>query len=224
MDDPMSELQRAHDLGIHCIIAATEPSSWPRIRALHPHASIALGTHPWWAVDQPELPEPTDLVAIGEIGLDGVRGRVSDTQVACFRAQLAHARAVDLPVILHGARAWGPLLDILRRDGLPQAGGVAHGWSASLELTKQALGLGLHLGFGALLLHPTAKKARAALEQTPSDRVLLETDSPESRVDSRAARVDDLRRLRGVLAGILGKSAPERADQNARELFRLESR
>lgn len=117
---------------------------------------------------------------MGECGLDWYRTRDTagrQRQRRAFRAQLALARERDLPVVVHCVRAYGVLLEICERDGVPSAGGMIHAWTGAPELVPRALRLGLHLSFGPVVF--VARRARAAVAEVPDARLLVETDCPD---------------------------------------------
>ncbi len=117
---------------------------------------------------------------IGEIGLDRLApGRNDADQERIFLSQLDLARRLRRPVTIHCRRAWGRLLEILRRDGLPPAGLMVHAWSGSLEVQEELLTLGAYISFAGNISFPHHQRARRALLATPADRLLLETDSPD---------------------------------------------
>ena len=144
------------------------------------------GIHPWAACEvAPEealaaLADRLDrVVAVGELGLDHKVARSPSeraVQLQLLRAQLSLARARDLPVVLHVVRSHGAVLDVLKNDGLPRRGGLVHGFSGAPEVASAYLGLGLHLGLGALSLNPRAQRLRASLPKLPESRIVVETD------------------------------------------------
>ncbi len=162
------------------VIAGTDPAAWARTLAVARETGgfPALGVHPWWA---PRVDLDTAIAdlearrpqAIGEIGLDRLKPGWERQQKA-FRAQLAVARGLNCPVILHVVRAWADVRAILRRDGLPAAGGMVHGWTGPPAAVPEAEALGLMVSFGRGLLRPGR-----SLESSPRvslDRLLVETD------------------------------------------------
>jgi TatD DNase family protein len=130
---------------------------------------------------EPPLPLPQ---AIGELGLDGRDLQPASPQrlapqERAFRAQLALARQLDLPLVLHVVRAHAPVLRILKGDGVPRRGGVVHSYSGSAELVADYLRLGLHISFAGPVTYPEARRVHAAVKAVPSDRLLVETDAPD---------------------------------------------
>ncbi len=221
------------------VVAGIEPAGWPAQRALvaaNPALRWTAGLHPCWAHTVPladalaALPAafegPDAAVGVGEIGLDRRRAFAPhlDAQRAAFRGQLAVARALDRPVVLHVVRAHGEALDRLRADGLPRAGGMVHSFSGSAEVAQAYVALGLHVSFTGALAHPTAHRARAAAQAVPLSRLLVETDAPDQPLPGAPDRNEPaqlvavlaaLAALRGVSVAALGAATTA----NAQALF-----
>lgn len=123
--------------------------------------------------------EHPKVVAIGEIGLDYYYDDNAPraVQKKWLLEQLAIARAVNLPVIIHDRDAHGDLLEIFQQQP-PGLKGVFHCYSGSPETARELLKLGFYLGFGGTSTFKNADKVRRVLANTPLDRILLETDSP----------------------------------------------
>jgi TatD DNase family protein len=120
-------------------------------------------------------------VAVGETGLDRSTPQLRAhfaLQEQLFRAQLALARAVDLPVVLHVMDAHGPVLKILKGDGLPRAGGVLHSFSGSVELVRDYQNLNLHISFSGAICRLEAARLARAVQRVDATRLLVETDAP----------------------------------------------
>ena len=149
-----------------------------------PHVYCAVGVHPEnldnlesdWLEQIRFLAKSGKVRAIGEIGLDyHYEGYDAAMQKEVFTAQLRLAAELDLPVILHVRDAMGDMMEILH-EYRPK--GVLHCYSGSKETAKEALRLGLYLGFGGVLTFKNARHAVETMEILPLDRMLLETDCP----------------------------------------------
>ena len=118
------------------------------------------------------------VVAVGEIGLDYYwkENPPKDLQKRVFRAQLALAAELDLPVIVHDREAHGDCMDIIRE--FPRVRGVFHCYSGSAEMAKELVRLGWMISFTGVLTYPNARKAAEAAQAVPLDRIMIETDSP----------------------------------------------
>ena len=152
----------------------------------YPFVYAAVGVHPedcagWQDTDVDELRSLAahpKVVAIGEIGLDYYwkENPPREFQQRVFRAQLALARELDLPVIVHDREAHGDCLSIIRE--FPQVRGVFHCFSGSAEMAKELVGLGWMISFTGALTYKNARKAVEAAQAVPLDRIMIETDSP----------------------------------------------
>ena len=152
----------------------------------YPFVYAAVGVHPedcagWQDTDVDELRSLAahpKVVAIGEIGLDYYwkENPPREFQQGVFRAQLALAWELDLPVIVHDREAHGDCLSIIRE--FPQVRGVFHCFSGSAEMAKELVGLGWMISFTGALTYKNARKAVEAAQAVPLDRIMIETDSP----------------------------------------------
>ena len=152
----------------------------------YPHLWCAVGVHPenvdnlpgdWYEQLRTLAYSQREKVrAIGEIGLDyHYPGYDAALQKTILLRQLTLAQELDLPVILHIRDAIGDAMDILRQC---RPKGVIHCFSGSAETAKEAVRLGLLLGFGGTLTYPNARRAVKTIEQLPPESILLETDCP----------------------------------------------
>ncbi len=118
---------------------------------------------------------------LGEIGLDyhyDLSPR--DVQRRVFDLQLDLACALDMPVQLHIREAHGDCMDMLRaraRTGKAPAG-IMHCYTGSWEAAKVYLDLGFYISLSGALTFKNAPKLREVAQNTPADRLLIETDCP----------------------------------------------
>lgn len=161
-------------------------------------------------------------VAIGEIGLDYHYDIDKPMQISFFRAQLAASLELHLPVIVHDREAHGDTMELLR-EYRPQ--GVLHCFSGSAEMAREAVKLGLYIGFGGAVTFKNARKPLEAAAAVPLDRLLLETDCPYmAPVPYRGKRCDStmIPLAAKKIAALHGISADELlgiAHRNALRLF-----
>lgn len=200
-----------------------------------PWLYAALGVHPhdaqtWNAHTQAEVARmcrEEKVVALGEIGLDYHYDFCPrDVQKRVFAQQLALARELDLPVIVHMREATADTMQIIRQAGeLP--GGVMHCYSGSVETARELLDRGWYISFAGTLTFANAQRLRTVAEQIPAERMLVETDCPYlAPVPMRGKRNQpDFVRFTGeVAAACKGMPAEEFAAltmENAKTLFRL---
>ncbi|HDI59685.1 MAG TPA: TatD family deoxyribonuclease [Desulfobacteraceae bacterium] len=118
--------------------------------------------------------------AWGEIGLDFNRMHSPrDDQERWFVRQLAIARELDLPIILHERDSGGRLLELLRAHDWPGRRGVVHCFSGTARELDQCLEMGFYIGVtGIVTLAARGRDLRAMLPRIPAGRLLVETDAP----------------------------------------------
>lgn len=155
-----------------------------RLSREHACCYSAYGVHPQCLDDNgpldidslAELLKDKKCVALGEIGLDyHYTDENAALQREVFCRQLELAGELDIPVIVHDREAHSDTLEILKKY---RPKGVVHCFSGSLELAREVIALGMYLGIGGVLTYGNARKLVEVTENSPLDRLLLETDAP----------------------------------------------
>ena len=141
----------------------------------HPQDVKADWQEQWAIIEQAIRAHKDELVAIGEIGLDYYWDTTYKAeQQEVFRLQLALAKELNLPVMIHNREATEDTLRILKAQP-PR--GVVHCFNGSRETAQQILDLGMYLGIGGVLTFKNCKLFET-LAVVPLDRIVLETDGP----------------------------------------------
>ncbi|HEY8292571.1 MAG TPA: TatD family hydrolase [Thermomicrobiales bacterium] len=192
-EDRALVLQRAADAGVRAIVnVGYNPATWPTTLALasvHPGLFACLGFHPndaatWddaMIATLAELHAHPKAVAVGETGLDYYRDAAPpERQRVAFEAQLALARALGKPIVIHHREARDDLLAILRAAVAAHGPlhGVLHAFNGGPAFAAELLALGLHLGIGGPVTFKNATALHDAVRALPLDRIVIETDSP----------------------------------------------
>ena len=181
-----------------------------------------FGVHPWDALGDSGEAQSVDGIAsslrqslaanpaagVGEIGLDRLRERaIPPGMREVFEAQLAIAVELGRPVVLHGAKCWGQVVEtvkrILGRAASPRAGQafLFHGFSRSDGLIPDIARLNGYISVGPAILNDHAVNYRALARKIPGDRLLVETD----RTAENAAECPSVREVLAKLAEIRGE-------------------
>ena len=187
-------ISRAREAGVHaalCILAAgDEPEAararvvrakWDAVRfatGVHPHSAGTFeGRADAAAATTRAHAASFDAVAVGEIGLDyHYDFAPRDVQRAVFASQLALARELRRPVIIHTREATDDTFSILADSGGVR--GVFHCFTGDAAMARRALDIGFYLSFAGIVSFPKAESLREAARLVPADRLLIETDSP----------------------------------------------
>lgn len=190
------------------------------------HPEDALGLPDDWLDQVEAMTHHPKVKAVGEIGLDYYWQEVPrDLQKEVFRAQLALAQRLDMPVIVHDREAHGDSLAIVKE--FPGVRGVFHCYSGSVEMARELLALGWYLGFDGPVTYKNARKTVEVAEMVPLDRILIETDSPYmSPVPMRGKRNDsrNVLYIAEKLAQLKGMTTEEMAaltESNGKRLFNI---
>ncbi len=200
-------------------IAGPDPEDWDRVvQVAAAHGGIAiLGLHPWWAAELSiaeidshlaDLARRATPHGLGETGLDRHRGASElERQRHAFRAQLRMSRERELPLVFHGAGIWAEVVQTVRSMGLSSRGGMAHAWTGSAQLAREAVDAGLSLSFGPEVR--TSRRARESVPNVPRDRLLLETDAPARPVEGTRGEPRHLLRVAEEVATLRNEGVRE---------------
>lgn len=206
----------------HCHISANDPS----VREFLVGRDF-IGIHPWDAVssspqaleDVRERLAGSASIGVGEIGLDRLHERdIPPKMQELFDSQLALAVEFDRPVVLHGAKCWGRVVEAVKR--LPRKNGrlsfLFHGFSRSGGLIPEIARLGGFISVGPAVLNDHAVNYRKLVCDIPLGQLLVETDRTD------ASDVPPVRDVLSALAAIRKESCDflERVtDENAERFF-----
>jgi len=142
----------------------------------HPHDASTLTSEA--LAEQRTLAHQPGVVAIGEIGLDFYRNlSPRDVQRDALVAQIALARDLELPVILHNRESHEEMISLLHTHATGVRG-VFHCFIGGRAMATDALDLGFYLSFAGPLTYPRNDELRDVAAWAPADRIMVETDSP----------------------------------------------
>ena len=177
---------------VHLVHSCVEPEEFEGIQALANHLtelSFAVGLHPldvhkWTTNTANQIlalgSSDERVVAIGEIGLDFYKAHNHQFQKMVLEEQLAIAKKLDKPVIIHCREAAADLRDILQKFWQQNGAvkGVMHCWGGNPQQTQWFLELGFYISFSGIVTFKNASDVQASAKIVPSDRLLIETDCP----------------------------------------------
>jgi len=216
-----------------CSLASSRNAS--KLSRQYDYIYAAVGSHPDVAdeVNEAALEEYRQLCAennkikaIGEIGLDYYYEDIPrDIQLKAFRAQMALARELNLPAIVHERDAHEDGMRVV--EEFPEVTGVFHCYSGSYEMAKWLINRGWYIGFTGVLTFKNARKAIEVASRIPLDRLVLETDCPYMAPEPFRGKRNDpgkLYRMAERLAEIRGLSLEEIHAitlENGKRLYRI---
>lgn len=139
---------KCYSVGVHPWLAEQDAAvQWERVKALAAHPQV---------------------VAIGETGLDSLRGAPLAAQKLLFEHHIALANQVGKPLVVHMVRTSQQVLQVWRRcqHHVPCA---IHGFRGNAHVVQPLVEAGFYISFGE---HFNAE----ALRQVPLCQILAETD------------------------------------------------
>lgn len=168
---------------------------------------------------------PTQVVAVGETGLDYFYDAVSrDVQQERFRRHVRAAVSLDKPLIVHTRDAREDTLDILREEGAAKCGGVLHCFTETWEMAEAAMELGFYISLSGIVTFRNADALRDVARRVPLDRLLIETDSPYLApvpMRGKENRPEYVRHVAEFIAKERGIAFEELAGATTENFFRL---
>jgi TatD DNase family protein len=227
--DAHCHLPGGQNVAQRSVINGTSQEDWLKCIAAaekDPDLIPAIGLHPWRINDAPKdwQAQFLDLIeragVVGEIGLDQwVEGHDMERQTTAFCWQLKQAADRNLPVSIHCLKAGDRLLRLLKENAVPERGVHLHAFSGSAEEASQFAELGAYFSFHAGQFKANAKKAPDAARLIPMERLLIETDAPDT-LDDGASYADFLKAAYSTVAKLRAVPLESLADQIAENFKR----
>jgi TatD DNase family protein len=125
-----------------------------------------------------ELVSHPRVIAIGETGLDFYRDHAPrDLQRANLAEHIDLAKKHSKALIIHTRESVSAALEMLEQHGAPDKV-VFHCWSGDEAELRGALAMGAYVSFAGNISFKSAQSLRTAVQLVPSDRLMVETDSP----------------------------------------------
>lgn len=210
---------------VHCHLRGGDPN----VRELVIGEQF-LGIHPWeveklsesWEVE--ELRErlvANPRLGVGEIGLDRLKDKnISPLMREVFESQLRLGVELSRPIVLHGAKCWGQIVNIILNLHLQPPPLLFHGFSRSDGLIPDIAKLGGFISVGPAVLNDHAVNYRALVKKIPDECLVLETD----RTEANAAECPTIPEICAKVAELRGNTTAEielLTDTNARRFYAL---
>ena len=173
----------------------------------------SVGIHPWtltkenadiqWEALRESIKDKR-IIAIGECGLDKLKGPSMELQTAVFKQEAALAEDSSLPLIIHCVKAFNELIQ-LKKEISPCQPWIIHGFRGKLPLALDCIRHGFYLSIGSHFQENT-------LKAIPLDRLFIETDESEESIESIYQRIAEIK-------GISQQELLEAINKNVREVF-----
>lgn len=235
------ELTLAREMGVvyHNVVGFDRPTIERALELAnqHPEIYLTLGWHPTEAGsydDQVEsylrevLQHPK-VIALGEIGLDYYwMEDPKEVQIEVFKRQMALAKELDLPFVVHTRDALEDTYEVIKEAGVGPRGGIMHSFSGSMDAAERFIELGMTISFSGVVTFKKATDIQEAAQRLPLEKILVETDAPylapvpkrgkENKTAYTRYVVEKIAELRGLTVEEVAAATTE----NAKRLFGLD--
>lgn len=187
----MALMQRCKQNGVNRLFlpnvdAASVPLVFSLVSTFPDVCFPMLGLHPCSAKEGWETELNTikaaanahKIVAIGEIGIDLYWDKTLLTpQIQAFKTQIAWAKALQLPIVIHCRDAFNEVFEVLQQEHDENLRGIFHCFSGTFEQAEKVINLGFYLGIGGVVTYKNAGLDKV-VAQIGLKHIVLETDSP----------------------------------------------
>lgn len=160
---------------------------------IHDGVTYSAGIHPW------DVPATTGItielldrmcshrqvVAIGETGLDALKGGELGIQTEIFRHHIQLSEKYRKPLIIHAVKTF-PAIIGLKRQLRPEMPWIIHGFRGKPQLARELLNNGFYISLGEKFNPETAAVI-------PDDRLLTESDESKLPISEIIARISAIR-------------------------------
>lgn len=189
-DDREEVIQRALDNGVRKIVnvgfdvegnyrALALAKKYEFIYAtfgIHPHLASEWNDEVGQKIYELAKKEPK-VIALGEMGLDFYKNfQPREIQIKAFQGQLALAKELNLPVIIHCRDAFKDVFRILEDEKIERV--LLHCFTGSLDIAKEAWRKGFSTSFTGIITYPSAQELRKVVASAPLEQLFFETDCP----------------------------------------------
>ena len=191
LSDLENIIQRSKDVGIEKLLTiSTSIESFSRVKELVHKDEIIYGTigiHPHEANKdiinsefiEKSLKDNNKIIGIGETGLDFFyNNSEKDKQIDSFRIHIDAAIKTNVPLIIHSREAEKETFDILNDYKDQNLKILMHCFTGSKKFAKKLLDFNTFFSASGIITFKNAKELQDTFKFLPSDKILIETDSP----------------------------------------------
>lgn len=176
----------------------------------HPTPGLyySVGIHPWDSNDVDDntlqlltqIVHHNQVVAIGETGIDRLRGAYVEQQKKLLILHITLSEQVKKPLILHVVRGIDTILSLYNQYR-PQQRWIVHGYRGNETTARQLLDKGIELSYGE-------KFNPQAIIATPLEKLWIESDNSNCSID---LIYNHIAHIKNIDTESLEKSIAERA-------------
>ncbi|MDR0421969.1 MAG: TatD family hydrolase [Proteiniphilum sp.] len=195
----------------HSCIFDVYPLEFEVAKEFYSRHAFSCGIHPRYSEESDnqmaylsEIASDPRIIAVGETGLDRLKGPSFDLQIPAFKKHIKLSEKLSKPLIIHCVKAWEELVRI-RREVKPTQPWIIHGYRSKPELTRQLVREGFLFSVGDSINVDS-------MQLIPLDSLFCETDEGEMSI--RQVYLQASRALNMNMEDLAGRIA-----ENVRRIF-----
>lgn len=154
----------------------TYPSDFEELEKAGTNNYFSCGIHPWYSENWEQqysllekIVKNEKVVAIGETGLDKLKGADMEIQIQVFRKHIELAGQYRKPLIIHCVKAWDELIALYKEYRASTPCWILHGYRGNVQQTASLSALGFYFSIGE-------KYNEDAVRTIPRESLFCETD------------------------------------------------
>lgn len=196
---------KINELGQYTICVTNSPGIYHSCKRLYKETrfiKFALGYNPQRSIEEPfskELfvHEAQNARYIGEVGLDFSKDyiKTQDIQLDAFDFICRASAKQNKLLSVHSRGAEKETLAILMKNNISRA--IIHWYTGDIETLYQFLDAGYYFSINASMC--ATKKGRNIIDNIPLDKLLVESDGPFSKVNSRRFVPSNLEQVYSII-------------------------
>ena len=202
------------------------------IARAHDNIYASTGIHPLdvktgtvGAQDLIAWADDPNVIALGETGLDYYYDQETKAlQQESFVEHLVAGKQAKTPVVVHTRSAKEDTLALIAEHGCLETAGVLHCFTEDWDMAKRAIDLNYYISISGIVTFKNAAELREVAKRIPTDRLLVETDSPYLAPVPYRGKKNEPKYVREVaefIAELRGVSFAELAEQTTANFDRL---
>ena len=165
------------------------------------HQYLSAGIHPWFIDNHLEiylnriedLLRQNNLRAVGETGLDKIKGPHTELQTRIFEIHIEWAQNAHLPLVIHCVKAHPEILALLKKHNFREPV-IFHGFRSRWNVARPLVEAGYYLSFGPAVLKPSVF-LEETIRLTPLEQLLIETDDSQVSIKEIFQAIKNIRQI-----------------------------
>jgi len=162
----------------------------------------SAGIHPWY-IDEVDVKESLKkirewleagkIAAIGETGIDALRGSGIQVQKDVFLRQVELSEEFEVSLIIHCVKAYNEIL-VLRKQTKAKQPWILHGFNSSVQMMREMTEAGIYISLGPALLK--SKKLQDVCREVPDGMLFFETDVSDVQIKDIYTKAAEIRGIK----------------------------